>query len=292
MVVTLEAIKAGLAELGLSRGDVVLVHSDLRRLGSPRDLVALPNCGADRLIDAFLATVGPEGLVVFPTFTKTWDTGQAEYKGLVYDPAETPSRVGSVTNVFRLREGAVRSSHPTHSVAAIGSRAREFCQAPDDQTTFDRRGPWGKMYDWDGYVCFFGTDNRTNTTVHVVEDWMKLPYMETGYAWVMGPAGWPVKTQITMAPFGSRDFYRKDSRSARLLDASGIIRTTQIGRAAVSLMKVRDLHRVLRDGIMQDPCLLLREDSPADEWTRKARAATIAHVRALSEGSADGGDAG
>ncbi len=47
MAVTLEDIKAGLAELGLAAGDVVLVHSDLRRLDKARDLVKLPNCGAD-----------------------------------------------------------------------------------------------------------------------------------------------------------------------------------------------------------------------------------------------------
>ena len=53
--------------------------------------------------------------------------------GEIYDPAETPSRVGSVTNLFRRRPGAVRSLQPTHSVAAIGNRAEEFCQAPEEQ---------------------------------------------------------------------------------------------------------------------------------------------------------------
>jgi aminoglycoside 3-N-acetyltransferase len=274
-----EMIQAGLAKLGLSRGDVVLVHSDLRTLGGARELVKLPNCGADLVIDAFLETVGPEGLVAFPTFTKAFEPGQPGPSGDVYDPEATRSRVGSITNFFLQRPDVVRSSQPTHPVAAIGSRAREFCDAPADQSTFDRRGPWGKMYDWDGQVCWFGTDNRTNTTVHAVEDWMDMPYMVDAYALVVGPDGRPVRTKVTKSPAGPRDFYRRNSKAAKVLEGSGIITAAQIGRAKVSLMRVRELHRVLREAILQDPCLLLKEDSPGDEWTRKAREEAIRHVR-------------
>jgi len=278
MAVTLDTIKAGLVDLGLTRGDVVLVHSDLRTLDKARNLVKLSNCGADLIIDSFLEVIGPEGLVVFPTFTKAFVSDELGPSGQVYDPAETPSRVGSVTDVFWRRPGAVRSLQPTHPLAAIGGRAGEFCQAPQDQSTFDRRGPWGKLYDWDGYICWFGTDNRTNTTVHVVEDWMALPYMATGWAMVKGPDGKPARTKVTMSPAGPRDFYRDNSKSARLLAESGIIRSTTVGNATVSVMKVRDCHRVLREGIVRDPCLLLRDDTD-DEWTRKARAETTRYVR-------------
>ena len=279
MAITLEQIKAGLKELGLSRGDVVLVHSDLRQLGKPRELVKLPHCGADLVIDAFAETVGPEGLVIVPTLTRTTVKGdEQEPSGLVFDPAQTPSCVGSITNVMRLRPESVRSTHPTHSMVAIGDRARELCQVDPEMSTFDRRGPWGRMYDWDGFICWFGTLNKTNTTVHVVEDWMDLPYMETCYAWVRGPDGKPFKQKVTKAPLGARDFYRVESKSSRLLDESGIITSTRIGRAKVSLMKVRDVHRVIREGIIRDPCLLLKEPE-ADEWSRRAREATIPFVR-------------
>jgi hypothetical protein len=97
---------------------------------------------------------------------------------------------------------------------------------------------------------------------------------------VAGPDGTPVRTKVTKSPAGPRDFYRRDSKAAKVLDASGIVAAARIGRANVSLMKVRDLHRVLREAIVRDPCLLLKEDSPDDEWTRRAREATIRHVRA------------
>jgi aminoglycoside 3-N-acetyltransferase len=278
MAMTLETMTSGLRDLGLRKGDVVLVHSDLRSLAPARELVKLPNCGGDLIIDAFLQVVGEEGLVVFPTFTKTFDLGEPVYTGLVFDPKETPSRVGSITNLFWRRPGAVRGTHPTHCVTAIGRRAGVFCQEPENSTTFDRRGPWGRMYDWDGKICFFGTDNRTNTTVHVVEDWMDLPYMPDRFAWVKGPDGKPMKVNCRKAPAGPRDFYRKDSRCQQALDAAGIQRRGQVGQADVALMGVREFHRFLRGAIIADPCLLLKEENPADAWTNEARAATIEFV--------------
>ena len=279
MAISVEMIKAGLKELGLATGDVVLVHSDLRRLGKPRELVKLSHCGADAVIDAFVETVGPEGVVIVPTLTRTTVKGGEEApSGLVFDPAQTPSCVGSITNVMRLRPDSARSTHPTHSIVAIGGRAKEMCRVDPDMSTFDRRGPWGRMYDWDGSICWFGTLNKTNTTVHVVEDWMDLPYMETCCAWVRGPDGRAFKQKILKAPLGPRDFYRVTSKSSRLLDESGIIVSTLIGQAKVSLMKVRDVHRVIREGIIRDPCLLLKEPE-ADEWSRKACEAAIPYVR-------------
>ena len=107
---------------------------------------------------------------------------------------------------------------------------------------------------------------------------MDLPYMETCHAWVRGPDGRPFKQKSTKAPLGPRDFYRVESKSSKLLEESGIITSTQIGNAKVSLMKVRDVHRVIREGIIKDPCLLLKEPD-ADEWSRKACEETVAFVR-------------
>ncbi len=279
MVITREAVTVRLKELGLGAGDVVLVHSDLRSLAPARELVKLPNCGADLIIDGFVEAVGQPGLVIFPTFTKTYDTGETPYEGLVFDPKETPSRVGSITNLFWRRPDAIRGTHPTHSIAAIGERACEMCVEPEGGTTFDRSGPWGRMYDWDSWICWFGTDNRTNTTVHVVEDWMDLPYMPDRLAWVKGPDGQPTKATCRKAPIGPRDFYRAESRSQKALDESGILRRTRIGNADVALMKVRDCHRVLREALIEDPCLLLKEENPADPWTSEAREQVTEHIQ-------------
>jgi len=284
VAVTKEDIKAGLAKLGLSEGDAVLFHSDLRVLGPARELVKLSNCGADMVIDAFLETVGPLGLVAVPALTATFAPSAPDGPvGRVFDPDTTPSRVGSVTNVFLARPGRKRSRHPTHSIAAIGARATEYVAGHEKGSTFDRVSPYGRNFEWDAWLCFFGTDNRTNTTLHVVEDWMGLPYMAVSRALVKGPDGQPIEVQVTKSPKGYRDFYKKNSRAANLLAEAGIMRWTKIGGANVGLMKCRECMRLFWDRMLEDPCLLLgyKGENPfCDEWADK----TIEHVKSGGAG--------
>lgn len=284
MPVTKEAIKEGLRSLGLKEGDAVLFHSSLQKLAPARELVKLPNCGGDMIVDAFLETVGPDGLAAVPALSATF--APAKPDGPVqhaFDPDTTPSRVGSVTNILLGRPGRKRSKHPTHSLAAIGARAEEYVADHEKGSTFDRVSPYGKNFDWDAYICFFGTDNRTNTTLHVVEDWMDLPYMAESAAMIKGPDGQPQQVKVTKSPKGYRDFYKLDSRAARVLDESGIMTYTTIGSAKVGLMKARDCMHLFWDTMLEDPCLLLGyagESAFCDEWAEK----TIEHVKSGGAG--------
>jgi len=274
MEISKDLIKKGLTTLGMRPGDVVLFHSSLRTLGPARDLVKLPDCGAHLVIDAFVETVGPSGLVIVPTLTATFAPNNPGPSQYVFDPKETPSRVGSITDKFWRRPEARRSAHPTHSLAAIGDRADEFVKDHDKGSTFDRRTSYGRYYDWDGYVCFFGTDTRTNTTLHAVEDWMNMPYMAEASALVRQPDGSAKEVKVTKSPAGYRDFYKKDSKAARLLESSGIVRETAIGSARVRLMKARELVDLYWDAMLEDPLLLLGEpgDNPfVDQWAEKTR---------------------
>jgi aminoglycoside 3-N-acetyltransferase len=277
-------VKGGLSSLGLKRNDVVLFHSDLRALGPARELVKLPNCGADLVIDAFLETVGPGGIVAVPTLSASYVKVEGGRVRRPFDADETPSRVGSITNILLKRPERKRSRHPTHSVAAIGSRAEAYCADHEKGSTFDRVSPYGKNFDWDGYICFFGTTNRTNTTLHVVEDWMDLPYMAESVALVKQPDGSAKEVKVTKSPKGYRDFYKREgSRAGQVLEQSGIMKWTTIGSAAVGLMRTRACMRLFWDKLLEDPLLLLGypgEHDFCDEWAGK----TVEHVKSGGAG--------
>ena len=83
--------------IGLRPGDRVVVHSSLRAVG----------LDADELIDALLAAVGPDGLVVMPTFT---------YDNETFAP-ELPGRTGALSEVVPTPSGrgAVARTRPTRS---------------------------------------------------------------------------------------------------------------------------------------------------------------------------------
>jgi aminoglycoside 3-N-acetyltransferase len=164
--VTRADLVVGLRALGIGRGWLLQVHSSLSRLGFVEG-------GAETVVDALLEVVGPEGTVMVPTFNH----GSAD----LYDPRETPSVNGAVTETLRQRSGAYRSLHPTHPYAAIGRQAEELVAGHLEVETFDRRSPLGKLADLGGYVLLLGVGMRANTAAHIGETMARVHCI--GFNW-------------------------------------------------------------------------------------------------------------
>jgi hypothetical protein len=77
--------------------------------------------GADSVLDAILEVIGPKGNLMLPTFNYTRPIPEP-----YFDPAATPGHTGAIPEAGRKRAGAVRSLHPSHSVAVIGPDAVEL----------------------------------------------------------------------------------------------------------------------------------------------------------------------
>jgi aminoglycoside 3-N-acetyltransferase len=169
---TRDEIRRDVEKLGVRRGDVLLVHSALSRLGFVEG-------GADAVIGALLDTLGNEGTLLMPSFP--FDTFVAEYlaKNPCFDVRHTPSRMGKITEVFRTRDGVVRSLHPTHPVAALGPAAEEITSAHHrGPKTFGEQSPFYRLCDKGGKVLLMGVDFHAMTNLHVVEDvFPGFPYL-------------------------------------------------------------------------------------------------------------------
>jgi aminoglycoside 3-N-acetyltransferase len=154
-------------EIGVRPGGTLLVHSSLSSFGTVR--------GAEHtVIDAVLETVGPDGLVAMPTHT--WSTVNAAQP--VFHERLSPSITGRITESFRLRPPAVRSLHPTHSVAAIGSGAHEFCADHERYSTpCARQSPYGRLVAAHGQVLMLGVGLDCLTLMHGIEEWAEVPWL-------------------------------------------------------------------------------------------------------------------
>jgi len=267
--VTTETIEEDLSRLGLGQGDVVLFHSSLSSLGWVEG-------GPDAVIDAFLHAVGPEGLVIVPTLSFCFS--RHEGSGAGFDPRETVSHVGVITDRFWRRPEAHRSAHPTHSIAAIGPRAAELVAGHDKTSTFGKDGPYGRYVDWGAKILFLGVGHRRNTTLHAIEDWLDMPYLQTEQAVVKGQDGRPRVVEVTKSPSGDRDFYRQGSKVERLLEASGILRRGKVGAADTFWMPSQEMVEIVVKGLYREPTLLLC-DSPDCAFCTRHRQPTIAHIR-------------
>ncbi len=277
---TRERLASDLRALGVEPGDALFVHSSVSAVGIERGPAGSPDQGLARLFGAFSDAVGPDGLVSVPTFSRTVKAPPGEPAGLVWSPLTTPSRVGSFTNFVLNAPGVARSDHPTHSVAAVGRRAAELCAGHswrEGATPFDRRGPWGRLAEWGGKILWLGTDMRSQSFAHAVEDWMGLPYMEPGVV-LVADGGGVLEVPLRGMPSGPRDFYRRDSKVERAWDAAGRDRRGRVGRAECRLMGAAEFVDWLWQELIRDPALLLNDD-PNDAWSVRAKAATAGHLR-------------
>lgn len=146
--------------MGIRQGDSLLVHSSMKALGPIAG-------GADGVIDTLIEVVTPEGLIVVPTHT--WDVVNARQP--VWHQTLTPSHVGVLTNRLRERREAIRSIHPTHSVAAIGRTASGFCQGHDrDDSPCSPTSPYGRLIEMNGKVLLLGVDLTRCTLIHCLEE--------------------------------------------------------------------------------------------------------------------------
>ena len=165
---TYSSLKKDLLESGLLPSDTVLIHSSMKSIGNV-------DGGTDTVLDVLMDYFGREGLLVFPTLS--YNIYGMEEKS--FSPEKTPSVVGLLTEMFRKRPGVVRSLHPTHSVAAYGKDAEEFCAGHEEfSTPCARRSPWGKLYDRKAKILFIGTKSiGCSTFFHGVEEFLPVPGM-------------------------------------------------------------------------------------------------------------------
>jgi aminoglycoside 3-N-acetyltransferase len=168
-ILTQSDLASGFRDLGLYVGCNVLVHTSLSSFGHVEG-------GADSVIDALLDVVGSAGTMIVPTLTGSEDLSAANPP--IFDPATSACWTGRIPETFRQRSDAIRSFHPTHSVAAIGANADFLTQDHINSVTpCDDLSPYGKLPTLpDCYILLIGVTHIRSTTFHHVEEVVGVEY--------------------------------------------------------------------------------------------------------------------
>lgn len=249
-----EDIKKGLREIGLKDGDTVIVHSSLSCFGEVEG-------GADTVVDAILEVIGDSGTLVVPTFN--FDPG-------VFDPKETPSIVGAITEAVRKRPNSTRSLHPTHSVTAIGALADVITEGHEKTHPFGRGSALFKLLQANGKILQLGVSHTTNSMIHVAEEIANVPYLDRSRrVGVKSPRG-KVVEKLVRRPGCSQGFDVIEP----ILQKKGAILETFIGGCKARLMRARDVVDAAIEVLATDPEGLLCE-RPNCEACAEARAVTL-----------------
>lgn len=244
-VVTKGEIVSGLMELGLGKGDAVLVHSSLRSFG-------YVTRGAGTVIDALLEAVSPGGTVLVPTLTGNSEDGPAN--PLVFDVKSTPCWTGRIPTEFMKRPGSRRSLHPTHSVSGIGSLVPALIDGHERSLTpCGVESPYYRLAQRGGFILLIGVGQGSNTTIHTVEELAEAPYhmqKEPSDTIIIDYEGNRRVERLYLHDWGTpRHFERIDEELLNL----GIMRTGKVGASTLRLIKSLPMIEFLVEKLRKDP---------------------------------------
>ena len=171
---TPDQLRDDIRRLGVSVGDIVMVHASLRKIGAVEGHAA-------GVIAAIDEAVGPEGtwlMVLGARDDWSWVNDHAEEarEALLVDaePFEaltTPAQqdVGMLAEVFRTTPGTLVSDHPEGRVGARGRSAAGFVADVPWHDYYGPGSPLERLVEAGGSVLRLGADTNTVTVIHYAE---------------------------------------------------------------------------------------------------------------------------
>ncbi len=209
---------------GITPQDTVVIHSSLKSIGEVEGR-------AEGLIAAFCDHL-QEGLLIIPTHT--WANVHA--KQPIFDVRSSKPCIGALPTVAAFHPAAVRSLHPTHSMAVFGKRAAEYVKG--EQRFCDPMPPescWGRLYDERAKLLLVGVGQQRNTFIHAIEERAGVPNRLTAEPvpfTVVDAVGNAIphalRTHITP---GTRDVSLNFVRMNDILERAGVVKRAMIGEA-------------------------------------------------------------
>ena len=244
--ITKTDIKKALSNIGLKKGDTVMVHTSLSSVGYVIG-------GAQTVIDALIETVDKEGTIMMPTQSWKnldpetgvhWDAEKTDWELIrqnwpAYERSITPTNtMGVVAEMFRSWPGTIRSNHPARSVAAWGRFAEYLTDNHDLSDIFGETSPIGKLYELNGYVLLIGVDYDKNTSIHLSDVRAQYPCKHNciEHSAIMEDGHRVWKAYETLYVDGE-DF----CEIGKAFEMSHVVKKQTLGNAEMRLMKQREL---------------------------------------------------
>lgn len=242
---------ADLRALGVSEGDLVMVHASLRALGPVQH-------GAVGVIDALEAAVGARGTLLMLLGARddwAWANRRPEREraGLLsdavpFDCLSTPAdpEVGALAEVFRQRQGTIVSDHPEGRFAARGALAARLVKDVPWDDYFGPGSPLERLVDAGGKVLRLGADLDTLTVLHYAEYLAPIPSKRRvrRHRLVTGPQGPEIRVVECLDDTdGVVDHPGEDYFSAilRAYLSAGKASSGLVGRATSELIAAADV---------------------------------------------------
>lgn len=254
---TSEDYRADLARLGVRPGELIMVHASLLKLGLGRADVG--EGGADIILDALEAAVGPDGtlmMVLGTDYPMDWvhdhppEARAALLEGSPpFDHRNAPVllEVGWLAEAFRLRPGTIVSDNPSGRFGARGRRAEALMAGQPWHDYYGPGSPLEKLCRWGGHILRLGANPETVTALHHAEYLADLPAKKR-VRWdyvVAGADGAPRNVWIHclddldgIVDYRGEDYFARILRAYLALDRH---REGAVGKAKAELIDAADI---------------------------------------------------
>jgi aminoglycoside 3-N-acetyltransferase len=229
---------------GIQEGDVLLVHSSLSKIGYVEN-------GAKDVVEALLEVLGAKGHLLMPNSPNT--NFQLDYvKELdFFDVDHTPSKLGAISEYFRLLPEAQRSAHPTEPVSCIGPDTEYFVGHHfGNLTPYNENSPFYKVSEQNGKILYLGvTFDNAGTNLHTLEDAVenfKFPvYYPQEFEVMIRFENRTWRTMKTLVHNPEQSKKRKCDGLIPLFEEKGVLKKVKIGEANSLLVNAKGLFDVM-----------------------------------------------
>lgn len=162
-IITRKQLEEQMQQFSHCKGKIVTVHASLKAVGEIEG-------GGETLLNVLIDYFTQNGgLLCIPTHT--WNS-------LVYDRRKNDTCVGVLPRLAAGHPDAVRTLHPTHSMAVFGDREKVAQFVKDEavaDTPANPNGCYGKLLADNGYILLIGIGQEKNTFIHCVEEMLDVP---------------------------------------------------------------------------------------------------------------------
>lgn len=259
MDITKESLKSDLRKIGLEQGDHVSIASALSTVGHISG-------GPEAFIDAVMDVIGPEGTLMVNTYTPFFYNYQIKALDSCppFNPQSTHCLTGIIAETMRKRPQAIRSCHPTSSVAAIGAKAGFLTDGHGPHAA--ARLPYSRLAELGGKSLFIGLGDNLVALRHEAQyraGLLDAVHLESCIYYIDEDG----ETRL----FKGADVtscVRTLPRLVRIMRERGLLKEGTVGNAPCILVSTNDALHFMTELLNKEPTLNLC-DSMACIWCRE-----------------------
>lgn len=240
-----------LRAVGIEKGDSVFSHSNLGFFGQLEACTSKEEY-CDAFYSAIRDVIGESGTFVVPTFTYSFTDGD------FFDPSETESDMGMLSEYIRSHPESIRSSDPNFSIAAIGAKAEYFTKNPPSHS-FGQNSFWERFLAVQGKFCNFNFDSAS-TFLHYVERCLDVPYRwDKPFAGTLrqGKSEQRRVFYHYVRDLQSDDYAPNFEAFDKYASEEGVIKIKDLGKGQVVMVSAQDTYEITETGYLEDQSFLI-----------------------------------